>query len=94
MRIVRFPGTLREVERRLRLKYPDARPVRGATNDQNHTLWMIRRIRRLDGQRKVIAWYNWVLAKAHTMELFDVGDDELTEIRTLARKDAARLRRS
>lgn len=93
MRIVRFSGTLWEVERRLKQKYPDARPVRGATNDQNHTPWMIRRIRRLDGQRKVIAWYNWVLAKAHTTQLFDVGDDELTEIRTLARRDAVRLRK-
>src|SRR3989304_10250225 len=97
-RIVRFRSTLREVTKRLLEKFPNAKPVRDATNDVNHTLWMIHQIRnnpkRLDTQRKVIAWYNWIMAKAHTLKLFDVGDPEITEIRNLARADAALLHKA
>lgn len=90
-RILRFSVTMNEVKRRLVEKYPDARPIEGATCDANHTLWMISRLKKLDSQRKVIAWYNWILAKAHTIQLIDVGDDQVTEIRSMARRDMARL---
>lgn len=90
-RILRFSATMNEVKRRLYKKYPEGHPIEGATNDINHTLWMIDRLKKLDSQRKVVAWYNWILAKAHTLGLFDVGDDSLTEIRTMARKDVKSL---
>lgn len=90
-RILRFSATMGEIERRLKEKYPEARSIEGATCDVNHTLWMINRIPKLDSQRKVIAWYNWILAKAHTLQLIDVGDDKVTEIRSMARRDMVRL---
>jgi len=93
-RILRFSKTMAEVRRRLRAEYPDAKSVEDATNDVNHTLWMIAQISTLDSQRKVIAWYNWILAKAHSLGLFDIGDDKLTEIRGMARRDVKQLRKS
>lgn len=94
-RILRFSKTLGEVKRRLEEKYPEAIPVEGATNDVNHTLWMIGEVKKLVSQRKVYAWYNWIICKAHSpLGLFDAGDDYLTEIRNMARRDAKSLTKS
>jgi len=93
-KILRFSKTMKEIERRLKKKYPKAVPIRNATNDRNHTLWMLKQIPKLDSQRKVIAWYNWILSKAHSMKLIDKRDPEITEIRNMARGDARRLKKS
>ena len=70
-------------------RWPYAKPIENATNDINHTLWMIERIQEMDDQRKIDRWLGWILAKAHTLGVLAHNDKKVLEIRKLVKVDLA-----
>ena len=89
MRICSYPRTLSALRERLSKAFPEARPAEGATDDVRHTLWMIEQVDEIDDQGKIDRWVGWIAAKAHSLGIIDREDDELSDIRALARHDLA-----
>ena len=83
----RYPNTLSAIRERLVREFPGGKPVEGATDDVNHTLWMVEQIGHMNDQGRIDRWVGWICAKAHSLGVIDRGDDQLSETRALARSD-------
>jgi hypothetical protein len=89
MPVLRYSVTLRTLRERLLSRFPGAEAVEGATQDVNHTLWMIEQVGHMGDQPKIDRWVGWIGAKAHSLGVIDGGDDTLAELRELIRRDLA-----
>ena len=85
-----YPHTIRVIKDRLLAAFPAAKPVRGALDDVNNTLWMMEQVSLFDDQGKVDRWIGWIGAKAHSLGLIDRGDNEVSEGAALIVEDLRR----
>jgi len=91
VQINRYQRTMGAVKAKLVEAFPGVVARKGATHDVSHTLWMIEEVRRMGDQAKIDRWVGWICAKAHSLGIIDRGDDQLSELRALARQDVLKL---